>query len=159
MQTRSGSNVVRSRGATSSAWNSPGANLSTAASERWPASFVSVYMPSHRVPEACRWVGFSKPSAAIPSEQMWSSRVSAIIQPYRRAMSMTWQFMLSFLKSRAGRLALLRDLLAGPQHPDRHGKALRPDVGLELPVSRLDVDHAASWLGRARRVERTTNRE
>jgi hypothetical protein len=62
-------------------------------------------MPSQSVPEACRWVGFSKPSAAMPSEQMWSSRVSAIIQPYRRAMSMTWQFMLSFLKSRAGRRA------------------------------------------------------
>ncbi len=52
------------------------------------------------------WVGLSKPRAVMPSEQMWSSRVRAIIQPYRRAMSMTWQFMLSFLKSRAGRLAL-----------------------------------------------------
>src|SRR5262245_34717464 len=62
-------------------------------------------MPSHSVPEACRWVGFSKPRAAMPSEQMWSSRVSAIIQPYRRAMSMTWQFIESFLKSRAGRRA------------------------------------------------------
>ena len=41
----------------------------------------------------------------MPSEQMWSSRVSAIVQPYRRAMSMTWQFIESFLKSRAGRLA------------------------------------------------------
>ena len=81
MQTRCGSNVVRSSGATSKVEYSPGENLSTAASERCPAVFVSVYMPSHRVPELCRCVGFSKPSAAMPSEQMWSSRVRAIIQP------------------------------------------------------------------------------
>ena len=31
----------------------------------------------------------------MPSEQMLSSRVSAMVQPYRRAMSMTWQFMLT----------------------------------------------------------------
>ena len=36
---------------------------------------------------------------------MWSSRVSAIVHPYRRAMSITWQFMESLPKSRAGRLA------------------------------------------------------
>ena len=41
----------------------------------------------------------------MPSEQMLSSRVRAMVQPYRRAMSMTWQFMESFLKSRAGRRA------------------------------------------------------
>ena len=48
-QTRWGSKVARSRGATSSVSYSPGANLSMAASERWPASFVSVYMPSQSV--------------------------------------------------------------------------------------------------------------
>ena len=81
MQTRCGSNVVRSSGATSRVAYSPGTNLSTAASERCPAAFVSVYMPSQSVPELCRCVGFSKPRAAMPSEQMWSSRVRAIIQP------------------------------------------------------------------------------
>ena len=81
MQTRCGSKVARSRGATSSAWYWPAGKRSTAASDRWPASFVSVYIPSQSVPELCRWVGFSKPRAAMPSEQMLSSRVSAIIQP------------------------------------------------------------------------------
>jgi hypothetical protein len=52
-----------------------------AASDRWPASFVSVYMPSHSVPELCRWVTFSNPIAAMPREQMLSSRVSAIVHP------------------------------------------------------------------------------
>src|SRR5436309_12473022 len=138
MQTTCGSNGARSSGATRRQEYSPGANLSTAASDRAPASFVAVYMPSHSVPELCRCVGFSKPSAAMPREQMWSSRVSAIIQPYRRAMSMTWQFMLSFLKSRAGRLAF-SNLLAGLEHPDRHGGRLGPDVVLQLPVGGFDV--------------------
>ena len=31
--------------------------------------------------------------------------MSAIVHPYRRAMSITWQFMESLPKSRAGRLA------------------------------------------------------
>ncbi len=48
--TTCGSNVARSSGATSSVSYSPGANLSMAASERCPASLVSVYMPSQRVP-------------------------------------------------------------------------------------------------------------
>ena len=81
MHTRWGSKVARSSGATSSVSYSPGANRSTAASERWPPSLVSVYIPSQSVPEACRCVGFSNPRAAMPSEQMWSSRVRAIIQP------------------------------------------------------------------------------
>jgi len=55
--------------------------LSTAASERCPASFVSVYMPSQRVPELCRCVGFSKPRAAMPREQIESSRVRTSVQP------------------------------------------------------------------------------
>ena len=81
MTTTWGSNVARSSGATRRAWYSPGANLSTAASERAPASLVAVYMPSQRVPELYRWVGRSKPRAVIPSEQMLSSRVSAMVQP------------------------------------------------------------------------------
>jgi len=52
-----------------------------AVSERWPASFVSVYMPSQRVPELCRCVGFSKPRAAMPREQIESSRVRTSVQP------------------------------------------------------------------------------
>ena len=50
MQTTWGSKVARSSGATRSVSYSPGENLSMAASERWPASLVSVYMPSHSVP-------------------------------------------------------------------------------------------------------------
>src|SRR5207249_7441583 len=34
-----------------------------------------------------------------------------------------------------------RDLLSGPEHPDRHRKGLRADVGLQFPVRRLHVDH------------------
>ena len=49
--TRSGSNVARSSGETSRPSNRPGSKRSTAASERWPACLVSVYMPSHNVPE------------------------------------------------------------------------------------------------------------
>ncbi len=48
--TTCGSKVARSSGATSTQAYSPGANLSMAASDRWPAALVSVYMPSHRVP-------------------------------------------------------------------------------------------------------------
>src|SRR5207249_10115905 len=36
---------------------------------------------------------------------------------------------------------LLGDFLARSQHPDRHRERLRANVELELPVSRLDVDH------------------
>src|SRR5215813_11506190 len=86
-----------------------------AASDRCPASLVSVYMPSQRVPELCRCVGFSKPSAAMPSEQIESSRVRTSVQPYVRA-----------------------------QHPDSDRKRLWPDIGLELAVRCLDVDHAPS---------------
>src|SRR4029077_11784247 len=45
----------------------------------------------------------------------------------------------------------LGDFLPGPEHPDRYRERLRADVELELPVSRLDVDH-----GRRLRVQRTT---
>src|SRR5437870_6024913 len=80
MQTRWGSNGARSSGATRRQANSPGANLSTAASDRSPASFVAVYMPSHSVPELCRCVGFSKPSAAMPREQMRSEEHTSELQ-------------------------------------------------------------------------------
>ena len=57
----------------------------------------------------------------MPSEQMLSSRVSARVQPYRRAMSITWQFIDSFLKSRAGRRA--RSGIASP------GRSMRMATG------------------------------
>ena len=81
MQTRCGSKVARSSGATSRRRVLARRELVDRGLERWPASLVSVYIPSQSVPELCRCVGFSKPRAAMPSEQMWSSRVSAIIQP------------------------------------------------------------------------------
>src|SRR6266849_2287544 len=57
-------------------------------------------------------------------------------------MSMTWQLMESFLKSRAGRRArALRDLLARLEHADRHRERLRAQVRLQLAVRRLHVDH------------------
>jgi hypothetical protein len=47
-----------------------------------------------------------------------------------------------------GPFGTLGNGLAGLQHPDRNRKSLRPDVGLELPVGRLHVGHAPSWLQR-----------
>ncbi len=40
-----------------------------------------------------------------------------------------------------GTLRPLGDGLAGPEHADRHGEGLRADIGGELLVRRLDVDH------------------